>query len=833
MSRHRNVRNLNLDDYLDDGFDDDDYDDDDYENDDYDASQYQYQPQNNNSNNLDQFLPSFHQNDGQNQSVPAAAVQSDNLDDDLLDDMVEQFRTVLNDRTLSSMQVSRALQDADYDWEIALAALRSLQITQAEEAAPSRIARLLTDEDLNNDNVSRNNLPLGRLPSVSVSAANEKGAADVPDYDTFVAHSGTALVSDASSTTDPPFQFDHPSPDDVIRAKQARGAARTNPSLRLPRPAGSSRMVGPSSNVKPSTSNANAKNGDGSTQDEQSIKKGSKKPVLPNKPLKPLKPPRPARAPPRSSVNASSSAPSSSVVKQRAKKVNTEDRITNDSPSISVVVAGHVDAGKSTLVGHLLQQASGKQPTTSTVITRRRSAAAANLAWDTDEDHVERERGVTIDIASRCLHRPGPPPRTIALIDAPGHRDFVPAMIVGASQATAALLVVDASEGEFEAGFSEDGQTREHAIVLKSFGISRLIVVVNKMDMADYSQTRFNEICKSVLDFLRLNGWKPAQVSFIPTAGREGINLAHGPAVSNPLAKWYHESTLLQALDSCPVPTPTVIRQALKQSTRLVVSDLFRSATLGGQFAVSGRLISGSIATKDRLICVPGHDLVNIKVVTNVPNRGVGAPSTSKNTSFTARGATNGNAVAIASLDAIPISLALTDLPDTAAADSPIMVGSILCDPEHVCPAARRVRARVLVTGKDALIIRGTRGVLHVGATAQEAYVATLREYVNGGANGGGNGKKSKNGDKSKAKQATKKKGMIRKLVKGDSAIVEIASDRPIALETAEKCKELSRFALRQSGRTILVGIVQEVLETEKSEIKDETDKELSTFRRL
>lgn len=829
MSRHRNVRNLNLDDYLDDGFDDDDYDDD-YEDDDYDASHYQYQPRNN-ASNFDQFLPPGHQDHSQNQSAPE---QNDNLDDDLLDDMVEQFRTVLNDRTLSSMQVSRALQDADYDWEIALATLRSLQITQAEEAAPSPIARLLTDDDLNNDNVSRNT-PLARLPSVSVSTANEEGT-DVPDYDTFVAHSGTALVSDASSTTEPPFQFDHPSPDDVIRAKQARGAARANPSLRLPRPAGSSRTVGPSNNVKPSTApNASAKNGDGSTEDELSIKNGSKKPVLPKKPLKPLKPPRPARAPPRNTANVSSSAPSSSVVKQRAKKVNTEDRISNDSPSISVVVAGHVDAGKSTLVGHLLQQASGKPLTTSTVTTRRRSAAVANLAWDTDEDHVERERGVTIDIASRCLQRPGPPPRTIALIDAPGHRDFVPAMIVGASQATAALLVVDASEGEFEAGFSDDGQAREHAIVLKSFGISRLIVVVNKMDMADYSQARFNAIRKSVLDFLRLNGWKPAQVSFIPTAGREGINLAHGPAVSHPLAKWYHESTLLHALDSCPVPTPTAIRQALKQPTRLVVSDLFRSATLGGQLAVSGRLISGSIATKDRLVCVPGHDVVSIKVVTNVPNRGVGAPSTSKNTSFTARGATNGSAVAIASLDAIPISLALTDLPDTAAADSPIITGSVLCDPEHVCPAARRVRAMVLVTGKDALIIRGTRGVLHVGATAQEAYVVTLREYVNGGGNGGGNGtgKKSKNGDKSKAKQTAKKKGMIRKLVKGDSAIVEIASDRPIALETAEKCKELSRFALRQSGRTILVGVVQEVLGTEKSEVKDETDKELSTFRRL
>ena len=204
-------------------------------------------------------------------------------------------------------------------------------------------------------------------------------------------------------------------------------------------------------------------------------------------------------------------------------------------------------------------------------------------AWVLDKLKAERERGITIDIT---LWKFETPKYYVTVIDAPGHRDFIKNMITGTSQADCAVLVVAAGTGEFEAGISKNGQTREHALLAYTLGVKQMIVGVNKMDTTEppFSQPRFEEITKEVSSYIKKIGYNPVSVPFVPISGWNGDNMLE-PSTNMPWFKgWtlekkgtkFEGKTLLQALDVMDPPTrPT------DKPLRLPLQDVYK---IGGNF---------------------------------------------------------------------------------------------------------------------------------------------------------------------------------------------------------------------------------------------------------
>jgi len=197
---------------------------------------------------------------------------------------------------------------------------------------------------------------------------------------------------------------------------------------------------------------------------------------------------------------------------------------------INIVVIGHVDSGKSTTTGHLIYKCGGIDKRTIEKFEKEAQESGKGsfkYAWVMDKLKSERERGITIDIA---LWKFETPKFYVTIIDAPGHRDFIKNMITGTSQADCGVLIIASGTGEFEAGISKNGQTREHALLAYTLGVKQLIVAVNKMDSTEppYSQSRFEEIQKEVSGFIKKVGYNPATVAFVPISGWHGDNMIEG-----------------------------------------------------------------------------------------------------------------------------------------------------------------------------------------------------------------------------------------------------------------------------------------------------------------
>jgi len=243
---------------------------------------------------------------------------------------------------------------------------------------------------------------------------------------------------------------------------------------------------------------------------------------------------------------------------------------------INLVVIGHVDSGKSTSTGHLIYKCGGIDKR---AIEKFEKEAAEmgkgsfKYAWVLDKLKAERERGITIDIA---LWKFETPKYNYTVIDAPGHRDFIKNMITGTSQADVAILIVAAGAGEFEAGISKEGQTREHALLAHTLGVKQLIIGVNKMDIAEYKESRYKEIKEEVTAFLKKVGFKVDNpknpIHFIPISGFQGENMIERSAKM----PWYKGPYLLEALDQMRVP-----KRPVDKPLRLPLQDVYKIGGIG------------------------------------------------------------------------------------------------------------------------------------------------------------------------------------------------------------------------------------------------------------
>ena len=172
---------------------------------------------------------------------------------------------------------------------------------------------------------------------------------------------------------------------------------------------------------------------------------------------------------------------------------------------VNLVVIGHVDSGKSTSTGHLIYKCGGIDKRTIEKYEKEAEEmgkGSFKYAWVLDKLKAERERGITIDIA---LWKFESATSVFTIIDAPGHRDFIKNMITGTSQADVAILMIASPPGEFESGWSKEGQTREHALLAFTMGVKQMICCCNKMDAkgADYKEERYNEIKNEVTIYLK------------------------------------------------------------------------------------------------------------------------------------------------------------------------------------------------------------------------------------------------------------------------------------------------------------------------------------------
>ena len=225
--------------------------------------------------------------------------------------------------------------------------------------------------------------------------------------------------------------------------------------------------------------------------------------------------------------------------------------------------------------------------------------ASFALAWVMDSTSEERERGVTVDIATNYFETEK---TKFTILDAPGHRDFIPNMIAGASQADFAVLVIDASTNSFEAGLK--GQTKEHALLVRSMGVQRVIIAVNKMDTNDWAEDRYEEIKQQLSAFLTSAGFQPKNLAFIPCAGLTGENIVN---IAPQEASWYRGETLVEALEAYESS-----KQHISQPMRLSVSDVFRGGVTN-PLSISGKLEAGNVQVGDSVLCMPASETATIK----------------------------------------------------------------------------------------------------------------------------------------------------------------------------------------------------------------------------
>ncbi|MBU0667080.1 MAG: GTP-binding protein [Nanoarchaeota archaeon] len=282
--------------------------------------------------------------------------------------------------------------------------------------------------------------------------------------------------------------------------------------------------------------------------------------------------------------------------------------------TMKFVIVGHIDHGKSTLIGRLFYDTNslpeGKIEELKTVC----EALGKELEFGFLMDHLEEERdqGITIDTAQTFFRTKN---REYNIIDAPGHVEFIKNMITGASQAEAAILIVDAEEGVQE-------QTRRHAYILNMLGLSQVIVVINKMDKVEYKKERFEEVKKELLEFLLKINIQPSYI--IPISAKNGDFVAKK---SNTLP-WYQGPTVLDALDSFKIK-----ESEKNKELRFPVQDVYK----WDKRIIAGKIVSGTIKKKDKIVVLPSEEETIVESIEEFGKENIEFAEAGKSTGITTK----------------------------------------------------------------------------------------------------------------------------------------------------------------------------------------------------
>ncbi|MDK2917968.1 MAG: hypothetical protein PWQ37_701 [Candidatus Petromonas sp.] len=259
--------------------------------------------------------------------------------------------------------------------------------------------------------------------------------------------------------------------------------------------------------------------------------------------------------------------------------------------TLKIVVVGHVDHGKSTLIGRLLYDTNSLPEGTVERVKRisKEKGKTFEYAYLLDAFEEEQRQGITIDITQLQFHTEK---RDYVIIDAPGHKEFLKNMISGAASAEAALLLVDANEGVKE-------QSRRHGYILSLLGIQKVYVIVNKMDLVDYSMTRFNQIRNEMNEFLNNLGVYP--LKYIPTSAFLGENIAR----SSKKMPWYDEEPILKAIDLFEKD-----KEISDKPLRFPIQDVYK---FDDRRIIVGRIESGQLKIGDEILISPSNKTTRVK----------------------------------------------------------------------------------------------------------------------------------------------------------------------------------------------------------------------------
>ncbi|KAI4347233.1 hypothetical protein L6164_008062 [Bauhinia variegata] len=434
-----------------------------------------------------------------------------------------------------------------------------------------------------------------------------------------------------------------------------------------------------------------------------------------------------------------------------------EEEELNRKRHLNVVFIGHVDAGKSTTGGQILFLSGQVDDRTIQKYEKEakdKSRESWYMAYIMDTNEEERVKGKTVEVGRAHFETET---TRFTILDAPGHKSYVPNMISGASQADIGVLVISARKGEFETGYERGGQTREHVQLAKTLGVAKLLVVVNKMDepTVNWSKERYDEIEGKMTPFLKSSGYNVKKdVLFLPISGLMGLNMK--TRLDKNICSWWNGPCLFEALDAIEVP----LRDP-KGPFRMPIIDKFKDMGT----VVMGKVESGSVREGDSLLVMPNKVQVKVQAVfideDRVKRAGPG--------------------------ENLRIRLSGVEEED-------ILSGFVLSSVANPVPAVTEFVAQlqILELLDNAIFTAGYKAVLHIHSVVEECEIVELLQQID-----------------PKTKKPVKKKILFVK--NGAVVVCRIQVTNMICIEKFSDFPQLGRFTLRTEGKTVAVGKVTSV----------------------